>query len=67
MGYKRFTFNLKILVQYGKDNDFSEAVKQIQVLEEQRFKKMKERRESRDRNNWKRKKKLIDEYEKNGF
>jgi len=64
MGYKRFTFNLKILVQYGKDNDFSEAVKQIQVLEEQRFKKMKERRESRDRNNWKRKKKLIDEYEK---
>jgi len=63
MGYKRFNFNLKILVQYGKDNDFSEAVKQIEVLEEQRFKKIKERRESKDRNNWKRKKELINENE----
>jgi len=59
MGYKRFTFNLKMLVQYGKDSDFTEAVKQIQVLEEQRLKKNKERRENRDRNSWKRKKELI--------
>jgi len=64
MGYKRFNFNLKILVQYGKDNDFTEAVKQIEVLEEQRFKKIKERRESKEKNNWKRKKDLIKENEK---
>jgi hypothetical protein len=59
MGYKRFNFNLKMLVQYGKDGDFSEAVKQIEVLEEQRFKKIKERRESKDRNNWRKKKEIF--------
>jgi hypothetical protein len=58
MGYKRFTFNLKMLLQYGKNDDFTEAVKQIQIMEEQRFKKNKERREGREKNNWKKKKEI---------
>jgi len=57
MGYKRIGFNLKILVQFGNDNDFSEAIKQIQSLEDNRLMKNKERREERDR--YKRDKKEI--------
>jgi len=59
MGYKRFCYNLKILVMFGKDNDFSEAIKQIQIDEDQRFKKNKERKESRERNKWRKKKNLL--------
>jgi hypothetical protein len=54
MGYKRFCFNLKYLVQFGKDNDFSEAVKMIKEAEDQRIKRNK-RNVSNDRKNWKKK------------
>jgi hypothetical protein len=55
MGYKRFHFNLKNLVMYRKENDFSDAFNQIKIAEDLRFKKLKERRESRDRTTWKKK------------
>jgi hypothetical protein len=47
LGYKRFFFNLKNLVQLREGNDFTKAVEEIKKMEDTRFSKIEQKRDNR--------------------